>query len=91
MGDAGKKRPERTSQRCHRPVLCLPIVKAEERQSLAAEAVKTLRQAIEAGWRDAGRTSRDTGLHLLRDRDDFRRLVGALFDSGFPADPFARR
>ena len=54
----------------------------------AAEAVQMLKQAIAAGWNDAGKTSRDPDLASLRDRDDFRRLVAELFDRGFPADPF---
>ena len=55
---------------------------------LAAEAVQTLKQAVDAGWTDAQRTNRDNDLASLRHREDFRRLVATLFDSSFPADPF---
>ncbi len=60
----------------------------EPRQALTVEAVQTLKQAIAAGWNDAGRTSRDPELALLRKRDDFRRLLAELFDRGFPVEPF---
>ena len=70
--------------------LSVPIAPAEQRQTLAAEAVQTLKQAIAAGWSDGGKTSRDPDLASLHDRDDFRRLLAELFDRGFPADPFAR-
>ncbi len=70
--------------------LIIPVMPAEERQVLAAEAVQTLKQAVDAGWTDAQRTNRDNDLASLRHREDFRRLVATLFDSSFPADPFAR-
>jgi serine/threonine-protein kinase len=69
---------------------CVLLTRGDQRQTLAAEAVQTLKEAVAAGWNDAGKTSRDLGLAPLRDRDDFRRLVSELFDRGFPADPFAR-
>ncbi len=68
----------------------IPITRGEQRQTLAANAVQTLKRAIAAGWNDAGKTSSDPDLAPLRDRDDFRRLLAELFDHGFPADPFAR-
>jgi serine/threonine-protein kinase len=59
------------------------------RRDLADEAVRTLKQAIAAGWDDASLTGRDSDLDPLRDRDDFRQLLAELFDRSFPADPFA--
>jgi hypothetical protein len=32
--------------------------------------------------------TRDHDLDALRDRNDFNRLLGELFDRDFPADPF---
>jgi len=69
---------------------CVSLAGRDQQQALAAEAVQTLKEAIAAGWNDAGKASRDADLAPLRARDDFRRLVFELFDRGFPADPFAR-
>jgi len=70
--------------------LCVPIARRPgEAHELAAEAVNALRAAIAAGWNDAAKTSRDPDLAPLHGRDDFRRLLGELFDRSFPADPFA--
>jgi serine/threonine-protein kinase len=60
------------------------------RRVLADEAVRSLERAIAAGWDDAAWTHRDPDLDPLRDREDFRRLLGKLFDRGFPVDPFGR-
>jgi tetratricopeptide (TPR) repeat protein len=65
------------------------LTRDEQKQALAAEAVRTLKEAIAAGWSDAAKTSCAPDLAPLRDRDDFRRLLAELFDRGFPADPFA--
>jgi serine/threonine-protein kinase len=67
----------------------LPPAPAGDRAALDAEAMQRLREAVAAGWSDAGHTGRDPDLDLLRNRDDFRRLLAHLFDRGFPADPFA--
>ena len=69
--------------------LCEPVVKqSAEQQEAAAEAVRTLSQAVTAGWSDPLHTSRDPDLDSLRDRDDFRALLGELFDRPFPSDVF---
>ena len=70
--------------------LSVPLAPADKRQALAAEAVEKLKQAIAAGWNDAGKTGRDPDLATLRDRDDFRRLLAGLFDRCFPTDPIAK-
>jgi hypothetical protein len=65
-------------------------MRGEQRQALAADAVQRLKEAMAAGWNDAGKTNSDPDLAPLRDREDFSRLLADLFDRGFPADPFAR-
>jgi serine/threonine-protein kinase len=70
--------------------LSVPLTRGEDRQALAAEAVQTLREAVAAGWSDAGHAARDPDLAPLRDHADLHRLMAELFDRGFPADPFAR-
>ncbi len=70
--------------------LSVPLVPGDQRQALASEAVQTLKRAVAAGWGNALFTSRDPDFAVLRDRDDFRRVVAELFDRGFPADPFAK-
>ena len=70
--------------------LCVPMDKGEgRRRALADSAVEAFQAAIAAGWIDADRTCRDSDLSAIRDRDDFRHLLGELFDRIFPADPFA--
>jgi serine/threonine-protein kinase len=69
--------------------LCVPLVHREQQRALADEAVQTLKQAILAGWSDAGWASRDPDLAPLHARTDFRRLIVDLFDRTFPAEPFA--
>ena len=51
--------------------------------------MRTLKQAIAAGWNDAKLTGRDPDLDPIRGREDFRRLLDELLDLAFPADPFA--
>jgi eukaryotic-like serine/threonine-protein kinase len=55
--------------------------------SLAAQAVRTLRKAVDAGFRNVGFMQRDTDLDALRRRSDFQSL---LMDINFPENPFAR-
>jgi serine/threonine-protein kinase len=63
--------------------------RATECQRCAENAMFWLRQAVQAGWKDAQHTSRDTDLIPLHDRDDFQKFVAELFDRTFPANPFA--
>ena len=67
----------------------IPQTGDNERQALAVEAVRTLREAIAAGWKDTAKASRDQDFAALHDRDDFRRAFAQLFDQSFPANPFA--
>jgi serine/threonine-protein kinase len=69
--------------------LSVPLTHGVEQQALAAEAIRTLQEAIVAGWSDAGQAARDPDLAPLHDRDDFRRMLAQLFDRDFPAHPFA--
>jgi tetratricopeptide (TPR) repeat protein len=48
----------------------------DDRRHEAEEAVAALRRAIAAGWRDRDQLREDPDLASLRDRDDFRALVG---------------
>jgi hypothetical protein len=50
--------------------------------------VGILRAAVAAGWKDAAHIIRDPKLAPLRDRDDFRKLAGEVFDRAFPAKAF---
>ncbi len=71
--------------------LCIPLARdAAQKEAYASEAIAALRAAIAAGWRDARQASNDADLAPLRARDDFRQLIGELFDRGFPANPFAQ-
>ena len=56
-------------------------------------AMSWLAKAVAAGYdapQHLAQMTRDHDLDALRDRADFRRLLGELFDRGFPKDPFAR-
>jgi serine/threonine-protein kinase len=70
--------------------LCLPIIRADAKDSLAAEAIGALRAAVSAGWSNASHTNRDLDLSPLRDRADFQQVLADLFDRSFPIDPFER-
>ncbi len=61
-----------------------------QKQTLADEAMRTLRAAVAAGYRDGPRMAQDPYLIPLHERADFQQLVGELLDRAFPADPFAR-
>ena len=69
--------------------LCVPLTRGDEQQAIADEAIRTLRQAVAAGWTNAQRTSRDPDLAALHGRDDFCGLVATLFDRSFPAAALA--
>jgi hypothetical protein len=65
----------------------------QQAESEADIAMCWLAKAVAAGWDTPQRLAhmtRDRDLDALRDRADFRRLLGELFDRGFPKDPFAR-
>jgi tetratricopeptide (TPR) repeat protein len=59
---------------------------AEECQDEAERAMRLLRQAVAAGYRDAAAMLTNTDLALLRTRPDFRLLI---MDLEFPDDPLA--
>ncbi len=60
---------------------------SDDSRSLAAQAVLTLRRAVDAGFRNVGFMQRDTDLDALRGRTDFQLL---LMDVAFPENPIAR-
>ncbi len=53
-------------------------------QPEADRAVEAIRQAIAAGYHDAGKLREDPGFAPLRSRDDFKALVAGLESSGKP-------
>jgi hypothetical protein len=60
---------------------------SDDARRLAANAVLSLRQAVDAGFRNVGFMQRDTDLDALRGRSDFQLL---LMDVAFPEHPFAK-
>ncbi len=74
--------------------LCVPFLEELETvqaaDGVSADAVSTLNAAIESGWDDAVLTAHDSDLDPVRDREDFRVLLGGMFDRIFPETPFAR-
>jgi eukaryotic-like serine/threonine-protein kinase len=80
------------NQACYSAALCATAPKpgtdasnAEARED-AERAMKALRRAIAAGFRDFKLLETDHDLDPLRSRQDFRLLM---YDVGFPTDPFA--
>ena len=55
------------------------------RRAYLDAAMKVLRQAVDAGFRDARRLTEDVALDPLRHRADFQAIV---MDLAFPSDPF---
>jgi hypothetical protein len=70
--------------------VCIPLVgwgkdareltdaEKAERQRLGDEAMKALRQAADAGWRNVEQWKKDEDLDALRGRDDFQKLLAEL-------------
>jgi hypothetical protein len=44
---------------------------------------------VQAGWNDAARIAKDPLLELLRDRDDFKKLVAEVAARQSPCPPHA--
>ncbi len=91
--DQGKDDPEGRYREACFLAGCLPMFAPDtpttDREALAAEAVETLERAIASGSIDATRMADDPALEPLRDRSDFQRLLGRLFDAIVPDEPFA--
>jgi hypothetical protein len=51
---------------------------AKESDAEADRAMAWLKQAVAAGYRDAADMAQDKALDVLRDRDDFKKLLAAL-------------
>ena len=60
---------------------------AAEGQAEADQAMKSLRRAVAAGWKDRAQMRADTDLDPVRNRPDFRALM---MDLVFPTKPFAQ-
>jgi serine/threonine protein kinase len=68
--------------------LCIPIVEGDRQASQEAradqsrfygdEAMKMLRDAVARGFKDAAQMKKDRNLDPLRERQDFRKLLGEL-------------
>jgi eukaryotic-like serine/threonine-protein kinase len=61
---------------------------AADGQAEADQAMKSLRRAVAAGWKDGAHMRVDTDLDPLRNRVDFRALM---MDLAMPSEPFAGR
>jgi serine/threonine protein kinase len=51
---------------------------AEKKQAYADRALELLHKAVNAGYKDATHMKKDTDLDSLRDRADFKKLIGEL-------------
>jgi serine/threonine-protein kinase len=51
---------------------------ADKKEEYAGRAVDMLRKAVGAGFKDAARLAKDKDLEVLRDRADFKNLLGGL-------------
>jgi tetratricopeptide (TPR) repeat protein/tRNA A-37 threonylcarbamoyl transferase component Bud32 len=85
---------------CYRAITAASLRKSDPSSEAATtadtdanRAMEWLKKAVAAGYNTPPHVDymmRDLDLDALRDRDDFRQLMAALMDRGFPADPFAR-
>jgi serine/threonine protein kinase/Tfp pilus assembly protein PilF len=51
---------------------------ADKKQAYADRAMELLTKAVQSGFKDAGQIKQDTDLDSLRNRDDFKKLLGEL-------------
>jgi hypothetical protein len=51
---------------------------ADKKQEYADRAMELLRQAVKAGFKNVAHMKKDTDLDMLRERDDFKKLVEEL-------------
>jgi hypothetical protein len=49
-----------------------------KKQAYADRAMELLRKAVQAGWSDGAHIAKDSDLDPLRDRKDFKSLLGEL-------------
>ena len=68
------------------PPMPAPVSRPHDGQAEADQAMKSLRRAIAAGWKDRAHMRADTDFDPLRSRPDFRELM---MDLTMPTDPFA--
>jgi tetratricopeptide (TPR) repeat protein len=50
----------------------------DRKQEYAGRAMELLRQAVKAGYKDAAQLSKDTDLAVLREREEFKKLLAEL-------------
>ena len=48
-----------------------------KKQEYADRAMELLQKAVESGWKDADHVAKDGDLDVLRDREDFKKLLAA--------------
>ena len=50
----------------------------DKRQEYADRAMQLLQKAVQAGWMDVAHLGRDTDLDVLREREDYKKLLAEL-------------
>jgi serine/threonine-protein kinase len=71
--------------------LCVPMAENQmQAEYYADQATRFLGRAVAFGWSKAEETAQDPSFIPLHGRDEFRRILGVLFDRAFPKDPFAK-
>jgi serine/threonine protein kinase/tetratricopeptide (TPR) repeat protein len=51
---------------------------ADKKKNYADRAMELLQRAVKAGWKDAAHMKKDADLEVLRERDDFKKLIAEL-------------
>ena len=51
---------------------------ANKKKEYADQAMRMLRRAMQSGYRDAAHIAKDKDLDVLRQRDDFKKLMQSL-------------
>jgi WD40 repeat protein len=59
---------------------------SDKKQAYSDRAMDLLKTAVKAGFRDASHMKQDTDLDLLRNREDFRKLIAEMEKSSPPAN-----
>jgi tetratricopeptide (TPR) repeat protein len=73
-------------------VFALAVDRREEpggslsKEECANRAIRLLQQAVAKGWKDAEHMKKDNDLKALRERDDFKNLVGDLEKAALPKE-----
>ena len=88
LRDLGWDRPDNAYDAGCALALCIPIVEKDDNnepakrqaamQFYGGQAMAMLRDAIAKGFKDVAHMKKDTDLHPLRQREDFKKLVAEL-------------